>query len=68
LKNTGRKASSRIALAGRTLAQIEQDSIIQALEESDWVIGGADGAAAKLGLKRTTLSSRMESLGISRPK
>jgi formate hydrogenlyase transcriptional activator len=50
----------------RTMEQIERDSILQALRESDWVVGGPDGAAAKLGLKRTTLSSRMEKHGISR--
>jgi formate hydrogenlyase transcriptional activator len=50
----------------RTMEQIERDSILQALRESNWVVGGPDGAAARLGLKRTTLASRMERLGISR--
>ncbi len=50
----------------RTLAEIERESILQALRDSNWVVGGPKGAAAKLGLKRTTLASRMESLGISR--
>jgi formate hydrogenlyase transcriptional activator len=36
------------------------------LRESKWVVGGPRGAAAKLGLKRTTLASKMEKLGISR--
>jgi FixJ family two-component response regulator len=36
-------------------------------EQTKWVIGGAKGAAARLGLKRTTLLSKMERLGISRP-
>ena len=52
----------------RTLKEIERDMILQALQESNWVVGGEHGAAAKLGLKRTTLASRMEKLGISRPK
>ena len=40
--------------------------ILQALRESGWVIGGSDGAAARLGLKRTTLVAKMKKLGISR--
>jgi FixJ family two-component response regulator len=36
-------------------------------KQTKWVIGGAKGAAARLGLKRTTLLSKMERLGISRP-
>ena len=47
-----------------TMKEIERDLIVRALGESNWVIGGEFGAAAKLGLKRTTLASRMESLGI----
>jgi formate hydrogenlyase transcriptional activator len=50
----------------RTMEEIERDSILQALRESNWVVGGPEGAAAKLGLKRTTLASRMEKLGLSR--
>jgi formate hydrogenlyase transcriptional activator len=37
------------------------------LEAACWMIGGAEGAAAKLGLKRTTLFYKMKKLGISRP-
>jgi formate hydrogenlyase transcriptional activator len=51
-----------------TLREIEREAILQALLESNWVVGGPHGAAAKLGLRRTTLSSRMEKLGISRPR
>jgi formate hydrogenlyase transcriptional activator len=50
----------------RTMEEIERESILQALRESNWVVGGPHGAAVKLGLKRTTLSSKMEKLGISR--
>jgi len=50
----------------RTMVEIERESILQALRESEWVVGGPHGAAAKLGLKRTTLASKMEKLGISR--
>src|SRR5262249_13394117 len=41
--------------------------ILQVLQATGWVIGGPGGAAAKLGLKRTTLTSKMKKLGISRP-
>jgi formate hydrogenlyase transcriptional activator len=41
--------------------------ILHALRETDWVIGGPGGAAARLGLKRTTLIAKMKKLGISRP-
>jgi len=50
-----------------TLAEAEKDHILRALEESGWVLGGAKGAAALLGMKRTTLQSRMQKLGITRP-
>lgn len=51
---------------GRTLAEAERDHIIEALQRADWVIGGRRGAAARLGLPRTTLISRMCKLGITR--
>jgi formate hydrogenlyase transcriptional activator len=41
--------------------------ILHALRETGWVIGGPAGAAARLGLKRTTLIAKMKKLGISRP-
>jgi transcriptional regulator with GAF, ATPase, and Fis domain len=41
--------------------------ILQSLRDAGWVIGGSDGAAARLGLKRTTLIAKMKKLGISRP-
>ncbi|MBK5282953.1 MAG: sigma 54-interacting transcriptional regulator [Nitrospiraceae bacterium] len=50
-----------------TLEQAEREHILKALRESDWIIGGPAGAAAKLGMKRTTLQSKMQKLGISRP-
>jgi formate hydrogenlyase transcriptional activator len=49
-----------------TLEQAEREHILKALLESDWIIGGPAGAAAKLGMKRTTLQSKMQKLGISR--
>jgi formate hydrogenlyase transcriptional activator len=41
--------------------------IVATLEQVGWVVGGLRGAAAKLGLKRTTLLAKMRRLGISRP-
>ena len=52
----------------RTMEEIERESIREALRESNWVVGGPYGAAAKLGMRRTTLASRMEKLGISRER
>jgi formate hydrogenlyase transcriptional activator len=50
-----------------TLRESERSLILQTLEEVRWVVGGAKGAATKLGLKRTTLIHKMQKLGISRP-
>jgi formate hydrogenlyase transcriptional activator len=50
----------------RTLKELERSFIAEALIKSNWVIGGSRGAAAKLGLPRTTLIARMSKLGISR--
>jgi formate hydrogenlyase transcriptional activator len=47
-----------------TLEEAEREHILRALRESNWVVGGPAGAAARLGLKRTTLQSRMAKLGI----
>jgi formate hydrogenlyase transcriptional activator len=49
-----------------TLKDAEREHIIQALVETNWVVGGAKGAAARLGLQRTTLTSKMQRLGITR--
>jgi formate hydrogenlyase transcriptional activator len=51
-----------------TLKAVEWEHVLRVLEETDWVIGGPSGAAARLGLKRTTLQSRMRKLGISRKR
>jgi formate hydrogenlyase transcriptional activator len=53
--------------ASGQLRQAERQSILEALRASGGVIGGPDGAAAKLGVKRTTLQSKMRKLGITRP-
>jgi transcriptional regulator with GAF, ATPase, and Fis domain len=50
-----------------TFSDSQRALILQALHVTGWVIGGAAGAAARLGLKRTTLIAKMKKLGISRP-
>jgi formate hydrogenlyase transcriptional activator len=50
----------------RTLRDVEREHILEALEKSNWVIGGPTGAAVRLGMKRTSLLYRMEKLKISR--
>jgi formate hydrogenlyase transcriptional activator len=42
--------------------------ILKALRESNGIIAGPSGAAARLGLKRTTLHAKMQKLGITRPR
>lgn len=51
-----------------TLETAEREHIVRALNATNWVIGGPAGAATKLGMKRTTLQSKMQKLGISRRK
>jgi formate hydrogenlyase transcriptional activator len=51
-----------------TLEQAERDHIMRALQAAKWIIGGPTGAAAKLGMKRTTLQSKMQKLSITRPQ
>ncbi len=50
----------------RTLEQAERDHIVRVLKETRGLVSGTHGAAARLGLKRTTLQSKMRKLGISR--
>jgi len=49
-----------------TLEATEREYIIRVLRETKGVIAGAGGAAARLGLKRTTLNAKMKKLGINR--
>ncbi|HET7288657.1 MAG TPA: sigma 54-interacting transcriptional regulator, partial [Pyrinomonadaceae bacterium] len=53
---------------GNTLETVERDHILKVLDDAKWVIGGPTGAAARLGLNRTTLNHRMRKLGIMRPQ
>jgi formate hydrogenlyase transcriptional activator len=52
---------------GPTLEESERETILRALRESGGIVAGPDGAAARLGVKRTTLQSMMRKLGIRRP-
>jgi formate hydrogenlyase transcriptional activator len=50
-----------------SLQEVEREHILHALQASNWVIGGLNGAAQRLGMKRTSLVYRMRKLRISRP-
>jgi formate hydrogenlyase transcriptional activator len=47
-----------------TLEEMEREHVLRALRESNWVTGGPNGAAVRLGMKRTTLAYRIRKLGI----
>jgi formate hydrogenlyase transcriptional activator len=51
-----------------TLVEAERQHILGVLRQTNWVVGGPQGAAARLGMKRTTLQSKMQKLGIARPQ
>jgi formate hydrogenlyase transcriptional activator len=51
-----------------TLEDLERQHILDALTASRWVLAGPSGAAARLGMKRTSLQYKMQKLGISRPR
>jgi formate hydrogenlyase transcriptional activator len=50
-----------------SLIDTEREHILRTLRDTKWVLSGANGAAARLGLKRTTLQSKMKKLGIAKP-
>jgi formate hydrogenlyase transcriptional activator len=56
------------SLGAVTLEDAERDHIRKTLEQTQWVVAGPNGAAARLGMKRSTLYFRMQKLGISRTK
>jgi formate hydrogenlyase transcriptional activator len=66
LRNGGETAAPAMTGTLSTLEEAEREHVLRALRESKWVVGGPAGAAARLGLKRTTLQSRMQKLGITR--
>jgi formate hydrogenlyase transcriptional activator len=63
-----RTPSHPTTLGTTTLEQAEREHILKSLRETNWTIGGSAGAAARLGMKRTTLQSKMQKLNISRPR
>jgi formate hydrogenlyase transcriptional activator len=66
--NLPAKISPNASSAGiATLEYAEREHIIRALREAEWIVGGPKGAANRLGMKRTTLQSRIKKLGIARP-
>jgi formate hydrogenlyase transcriptional activator len=56
---------SKVPMTG--LEEVERDHIVRALEASNWVVGGQNGAAQRLGMKRTSLAYRIQKLRIRRP-
>jgi formate hydrogenlyase transcriptional activator len=66
LKLSALPSSVPVSREPATLADAERVHILNALRESNWVVGGAAGAAARLGVKRTTLISKMRKRGLSR--
>ncbi|HJQ69004.1 MAG TPA: sigma 54-interacting transcriptional regulator [Blastocatellia bacterium] len=67
LKPSAPVAPASVAPASlSTLEAAEREHILRALNEANWVVGGPKGAAARLGMKRTTLQSRMQKLGLDR--
>jgi formate hydrogenlyase transcriptional activator len=50
------------------LQNLERANAVRALEACAWKISGEDGAAVKLGMKASTLSSRLKALGVERPR
>jgi formate hydrogenlyase transcriptional activator len=61
------RSANAIPASPKAMEEVERQHILGVLRETNWVIGGPAGAAARLGLNRTTLTSRMRKLDISRP-
>jgi formate hydrogenlyase transcriptional activator len=61
-----KSAAAPESQAAVTLEEAERDHIRKTLEQTRWVVAGPNGAAARLGIKRSTLYFRMQKLGISR--
>lgn len=61
-----RQETVTVVSKSTTLKEVDRALILQALEATAWTIGGPEGAAARLGLKRTTLAYKMKRLGICR--
>jgi formate hydrogenlyase transcriptional activator len=65
--STSLTSSTSSAAVISTLEDAERQHILRALRQTEWRIAGTKGAAAILGMKRTTLQARMRKLGIRRP-
>jgi len=63
-----KSAAEADSLGAITLEDAERDHIRKILDQTRWVVAGPNGAAARLGIKRSTLYFRMQKLGISRGK
>jgi transcriptional regulator with GAF, ATPase, and Fis domain len=60
-------SNAQSSLSSRNWEESDRALVVETLEQAGWIVGGPCGAAAKLGLKRTTLLAKMRRLGISRP-
>ncbi len=67
-RNPGACSAAPVSPRSATLDDVMREHILDALSTTNWVLGGPHGAAACLGMKRTTLASRMEKLGIFRQR
>jgi formate hydrogenlyase transcriptional activator len=68
LPRSKKEDADATTISNGTFMDSQRALILQALEATGWVIGGPLGAAARLGLKRTTLVSKMKKLGLCRPR
>jgi formate hydrogenlyase transcriptional activator len=68
MKPADKLAGNSTPSGSLTLAANEREHILRVLEETKWVVSGPTGAAARLGMKRTTLQARMQKLGITRQR
>ena len=66
-ETTGTSTTGINTQQSASLEDVQRAHILRVLEECNWRVRGKDGAAERLGLKRTTLQSRMKRLGIMRP-
>ncbi len=64
----GDEAGAKCVRTAKEFEDLERENIVAALEASDWKVAGAHGAATLLGIKPTTLSSRMKALGVERKR
>jgi formate hydrogenlyase transcriptional activator len=65
--DTATDSSHKPSYGQKTLAEVERVHIEEVLKQTNWVIAGRRGAAARLSMKRSTLQHRMKKLGIKRP-